>query len=203
MSFDDQLAIRELVENWVIHRDNRTWDKFLEVWHDDGIMMTTWGGRTSPQGFADAADAGYARGDRMLHSLGGMSVEIEGDRAVAQSKLRIMQRSEIHGVMCDVTCLGLNYDLFERRDGRWGLVLRQPVYERDFIVPVDPSQTVELDPATLASIPDGYARLAYLQALLGYEIKKDMPTESGPEREALFEQGRTWLAGGELNWPRT
>jgi hypothetical protein len=196
----DRLAIRELVENWFVHRDNRDWEKFLTVWHADGVMMTTWGGRTSPRGFTEAAQRGYDRGERMLHSCGPTNVQLGGDRAVAQSKLRIMQRGEVEGVLCDVTCIGRVYDFYEKREGRWGLVLRQPIYERDFITPVDPAQTVTLDPDKLAALPDGYARLGYLQSGLGYQIKPDMPTESGPELEALLAQGESWLGGGELTW---
>ncbi|MGH2893784.1 MAG: nuclear transport factor 2 family protein [Solirubrobacteraceae bacterium] len=198
----DRLAIRELVENWFVHRDNRDWERFFEVWHDDGVMMTTWGGRTTPHGFAEAAQRGYDRGDRMLHACGPTNVELAGDRAIAQSKLRIMQRGLMEGVECDVTCIGRVYDFYERRGGRWGLVLRQPIYECDFIAPVDPADTVTLDPDKLARLPDGYARLGYLQAGLGYTIKPDMPTESGRELEALLAQGRSWLEGGELTWAR-
>lgn len=196
----DRLAVRELTEDWFIHRDNRDWDKFLTVWHEDGVMMTTWGGRTSPRGFAEAAQRGYDRGERMLHACGPTNVELAGDRAIAQSKLRIMQRGLVEGVECDVTCIGRVYDFHERREGRWGLVLRQPIYERDFITPVDPAQTVTLDPDKLGRLPDGYARLGYLQADLGYKIKPDMPTAAGPELEALLAQGRAWLAGEPLTW---
>jgi hypothetical protein len=196
----DRLAIRELADNWLTYRDNRDWKKFLEVWHEDGVMMTTWGGKTSPQGFADAAAAGYARGDRMLHSNGGTTVELAGDRAIGQTKMRIMQRGPVDGVLCDVTCIGRNFDFYEKRGGRWGLVLRQPIYERDFCVPVNPDETVALDPEIMARRPEGYQRLAYLQEGLGYTIKPDMPTESGPELAALLVQAETWLAGGELTW---
>jgi hypothetical protein len=37
----------------------------------------------------------------------------------------------------------------------------------DFVVPVNPADTQSLDPIKLASLPDGYARLGYLQAGLG------------------------------------
>jgi hypothetical protein len=198
----DQLAIRQLADNWLIHRDNRDWDKFLEVWHEDGMMVTTWGGLTSPRGFAEAAERGYQNGDRMLHSNGGTSAEINGDRAIGQTKMRIMQRGLIEGVMCEVTCIGINYDFYERRDGKWGLLLRQPIYEHDFCVTVEPHESVKLDPAKIAEYPEGYARLAYLQSAIGYPIKKDMPTREGAEREALLEQGRAWLEGGELTWGR-
>jgi hypothetical protein len=196
----DRLAIRELVENWLIYRDNRDWENFYDVWHDDGGILTTWGGRASAREFAEAAEAGYQRGDRMLHASGGVAIQVEGPRAIAQSKMRIMQRGPVDGVMCDVTCIGRNYDFVEKRDGQWGLVLRQPIYEQDFIVPVDPSETVILDPEILARRPEGYARLAYLQEGLGYPIIPNMPTATGPELEALLALGRTWLAGGELTW---
>jgi hypothetical protein len=197
----DRLAIRELVENWSIYRDNREWDRFLEVWHDGGVMMTTWGGKATPEQFVQAATKGFAQGDRMLHSVGGVTAQVQGDRGFAMSKLRIMQRGLAEGVVCDVTCIGVNFDFMERRDGRWGLVLRQPVYERDYIVPTDPTQTVELDPQIMARRPDGYQRLAYLQEGLGYTIKPDMPTEVGGEREALKEAAAGWLAGEPLKWP--
>lgn len=197
----DRLAIRDLVDAWSILRDARDWDRWLELWHEGGVMMTTWGGKATPREFADAASRGFARGDRMLHAIGGVVVELAGDRAIAQSKLRIMQRGPVEGVTCDVVCIGRNYDFFERRDGRWGLVLRQPIYERDYLTPTTSGEVPQLDPDILARRPDGYQRLAYLQEGLGYAIKPDMPTETGPELEALLEQGAAWLRGEPLDWP--
>lgn len=198
----DRLAIRELVEGWLVYRDAQDWDHFLDIWHEDGVTMTTWGGRSTAKEFTENASRGYARGDRMLHSVGGTAIQLNGNRAISQSKFRIMQRGPVDGVLCDVTCIGRNYDFFEKRDGRWGLVLRQPIYERDSIAPVDPNERVTLDPERLARYPEGYARLAYLQEGLGYPIKPDMPVLEGPEVEALMAAGATWLAGGPLEWPR-
>jgi len=197
----DRLAIRELVDDWMMWRDQRRWEMIPPLFHEGGTMMTTWGGHSTPQEFAVAAQAGFERGDRMLHANGGTTVELNGDRAVAQTKLRIMQRGLLEGVLCDVTCIGRDYDFVARRGGRWGFVLRQPIYERDFVEPVDPSQTVRLDPERLARFPEGYARLAYLQESLGYRIIPTMPCHSGPEVEALYAQGRAWLAGEDLRWP--
>ena len=106
----------------------------------------------------------------------------------------------MHGVLCDVTCLGRAYDFFEVQGGRWGFVLRQPIYERDSLVPVDPTQTVELDPERLARFPDGYARLAYLQEGLGYTIIPNMPLLEGPQVEKLYAAGEAWLRGEPLSW---
>src|SRR5207249_5009406 len=153
----------------------REWAKVRTLWHPEGRMVTTWGGLATPDQFAAAAEEGYARGDRMMHLNAGTTVEVSGARAVAQTRLCIMQRGLVEGVLCDVACYGRDYDFVERREGSWGFVLRQPIYERDTITPVDPARTVELEPARLAKYPEGYARLAYLQETIGYPILPNLP----------------------------
>ena len=191
----DRLAVRELVENWAVWRDARDWDRFRTVWHDDGRMMATWFQGSAAE-FIRVSEEGFARGVRILHFLGGTSVDLAGDRAIAQTKMTISQRGEVHGVACDVVCTGRFYDFLERRGGRWGLVLRQPIYEQDRLNPVDPAARLELDGATLARFPEGYRHLAYLQDRIGYQVKPDMPGLTGPEVERLYQRGSAWLAGG-------
>jgi hypothetical protein len=97
-----------------------------------------------------------------------------------------------------VSCLGRFYDFFEKRDGRWGIVLRQPIYEKDRIDTVDPAASLTLDPELLARFPEGYRHLAYLQVRVGYPVKPDMPGLRGPEAEGLerlYRRGAAWLAG--------
>ena len=109
-----------------------------------------------------------------------------------------MQRGMVDGVLCDVSCIGRFYDFFEQRDGRWAIVLRQPIYEKDRLDPVDPAATLALDPEVLARYPEGYRYLAYLQAQAGYPVKTDMPGVRGPEVERLYERGAAWLRGEPL-----
>ena len=100
-------------------RDAGDWERFRGVWHDDGRMMATWFQGPADE-FIQVSRAGFERGVRILHFLGGSSVDVAGDRAVAQTKMTITQRAPVHGVECDVVCTGRFYDFFERRDGRWG-----------------------------------------------------------------------------------
>ena len=192
---DDRRTIRDLLENWVVWRDAGDWSRFRTVWHDDGRMMATWF-QGPAEGFIEANKAGWARGVRILHFLGGSSIDLAGDRAVAQTKMTISQRAPVHGVICDVVCTGRFYDFLERRGGRWGLVLRQPIYEKDRLDPVDPAAALALDTALLERFPVGYRHLAYLQTQVGYAVKDDMPGLDGPEVEALYARGASWLAGG-------
>jgi len=192
---DSRRAIRELVESWAVWRDAGEWERLRTVWHDDGRMMATWFQGTA-DGFIEANKQGWARGVRILHFLGGSSVDVAGDRAVSQTKMTISQRAEVHGTLCDVVCTGRFYDFFERRQGRWGLVLRQPIYEKDRLDPVDPSASVSLDRALLEAFPEGYRHLAYLQTQVGYDVKRDMPGLEGREVELLYARGARWLQGG-------
>jgi len=193
----EQRAIRDLVENWAVWRDARLWDRFRTVWHADGRMMATWfqGGF---EDFIKVNDEGWARGVRILHFLGGSSIDVAGQRAIAQTKMTISQRAPVEGVICDVVCSGRFYDFFEKRDGRWGLVLRQPIYEKDRLDPVDPAAKLVLDRDLLARFPEGYRHLAYLQTKIGYQVKPDMPGIEGPELDALYARGARWLNGEAL-----
>ena len=191
----DRLAIRDLVENWAVWRDAGDWERFRTVWHDDGRMMATWFQGTADE-FIRVSREGFERGVRILHFLGGTAIDLSGGRAIAQTKMTICQRAEVEGVPCDVACTGRFYDFLERRAGRWGLVLRQPIYEKDRLDPVDPAASLDLDAALLARFPEGYRHLAYAQTRIGYEVRRDMPGLSGPEVEALYARGARFLAGG-------
>jgi len=195
----DRLAIRDLVENWAVWRDAGDWERFATVWHEEGWMSATWF-QGPARDFMRVSQEGFAKGVRILHFLGGISIDLAGERAIAQTKMTISQRALVHDVLCDVVCTGRFYDFLEkRRDqsgiGKWGIVRRQPIYEKDRIDPVDPAATLRLDQKALAALPEGYRHLAYMQELIGYKVKRDMPGLTGGEVEKLYGEGRELLAG--------
>jgi hypothetical protein len=189
----DRLAIRDLVENWAVWRDAGDWERFATVWHEEGWMSATWF-QGPARDFMRVSQEGFAKGVRILHFLGGTSIDLAGERAIAQTKMTISQRALVHDVLCDVVCTGRFYDFLEKRQGKWGIVRRQPIYEKDRIDPVDPAATLRLDQQALAALPEGYRHLAYMQELIGYKVKRDMPGLIGAEVEKLYGEGREWLA---------
>ena len=193
----DRLAIRTLVENWAVWRDAGDWERFRTVWHDDGRMMATWFQGTADE-FIAVSKSGFEKGVNILHFLGGHSADLAGNRAIAQTKMTISQRALVHDVLVDVVCTGRFYDFLEKRDGRWGVVLRQPIYEKDRMDPVDPAAKLSLDKALLERFPEGYRHLAYLQTDIGFKVKPDMPGLKGPEVQGLYARGNGWLAGKGL-----
>ena len=194
----ERLRIREVVENWVLWRDAGDWERFSTVWHDDGRMMATWF-QGPAERFIEVSRKGWNKGVRILHFLGGSSIDVAGERAIAQTKMTISQRATVDGVLCDVVCTGRFYDFFEKRRDVWAIVLRQPIYEKDRLDPVDPQARIRLDADLLGQFSEGYRYLAYAQTKNGFTVKRDMPTLKGVEVDALYRRGAAWLAGQPLD----
>jgi SnoaL-like protein len=188
----DHLAIRAIVENWVIWRDSGDWERFATVWHDDGWMSATWFQGPARDFIAASRDA-FARGVNILHVLGGWTCDLAGSRAISQTRMVIHQRAPLDGVLVDVTCTGRFYDFFEKRAGRWAIARRQPIYEKDRLDAVDPSVRLALDQDLLNRFPEGYRHLAYVQTKNGFTVKGELPGLRGAAIEKLYAEGRDWL----------
>src|SRR4030088_81372 len=156
----DRLAIRDLIENWAMWRDAGRWDDFRKLWHADGVMMATWfqGGVGD---FIKVSQQGFARGARTSHFQGGMSIDLKGRRAIAQTKMQIAQRGPVEGVVCDVVCAGRSCYCRDNRRVMGAGVRRQPIYERDRMSPVDPAAKLKLDKKLLARFPECHPVLAH------------------------------------------
>jgi len=193
---DDKTAIRELVENWAVWRDSGDWERFATVWHPtDGWMSATWfqGPATD---FIETSRQGFESGVSILHFLGGHSADVDEDRAIAQTKMTISQRATVDGVAVDVTCTGRFYD-FLAFDGNWTIVRRQPIYEKDRLDVIDPSDRLTLDPTLLGEFPSGYRYLGYVQTKAGFTVKNGLPGLTGPAVQRLYDEGAKWLAGAD------
>lgn len=190
----DELEIRKLVESWAIWRDSGDWERLRGTWHEGGMMHSTWFSGTG-QEFVAGSEAAFNRGIEVLHTLSGTSIDVRGERAIAQTKMAIQQRADVAGVICDCVCMGRFYDFLEKRKGQWGIVNRQPIYEMDRLDPVDSSKSLDLDQKRLASLPAGYRHLAYMQQGIGLAVKLDLPQTRGPAVEALYAAGKKWLHG--------
>jgi hypothetical protein len=192
---DDKRELQELVDNWAIFSDSGSWQRFAECWHEDGFMCATWFQAPCAE-FIAARRKGFENGVSIIHFHGGFNCELAGERAVTQTKMTISQRAVVENVLVDVLCTGRFYDFHEKRQGRWGMVRRQPIYEKDRMDPVTPGAVLKLDLALLEQFPEGYRHLAYLQTRIGYKVAKaGLPGLRGPEVTQLYADGAAWLAG--------
>ena len=117
-------------------------------------MTATWF-QGPAEKFIEVSKAGFDKGVSILHFLGGTSVDLKGERAIAQTKMTISQRASVDGVMVDVVCTGRFYDFFEKRKNKWAIVRRQPIYEKDRMDPLDPAAKLDARPGTARALPGG------------------------------------------------
>jgi hypothetical protein len=193
-NFLDTMQIRDAIERWALYRDSLMWDKFREVWHPDGVMTATW--TEGPfEDFIKITEEGVKHGLNIMHVLGGSAIEVKGNRGVSMTRFMILQRAMLDGALCDVTCYARHYDLWEKRGGKWGLVYRGTIADKDRIDTVDGNERVALDKKILDRFPVEYRHLAYLQTKVGYNVDTDCPRMSGGKAlEALYKKGADWLA---------
>ena len=192
----DRLAIRDLVENWAVWRDAGDWERFRTVWHPDGRMMATWF-QGPAEDFIRVSQEGFARGVRILHFLGGTSIDLAGDRAIAQTKMTISQRGLVEDVLCEWCARGASTISWSATTSAGGSCCASRSTRRTGWIRSTRPPGSSCSPATLARFPEGYRHLAYLQAGMGYDVKADMPGLAGPEVDALYRRGARWLAGAE------
>ena len=193
----DRIAIRELIENWVLWRDSGDWERFTGLSRPYARMNTSWYSASASE-FIERSRQAFANGLKVLHTLGGSSIEVRGDRAIAETRMQIVQRAQVAGSPCDVICYGRFWDALERDAAEgWGLVFRQPIYELDHLIQLDPQKPPALDPQRLAAYPEGYRHLAYLQTDLGFNVSPYLPGSKGPGVERLRARGPDWLGGAE------
>jgi hypothetical protein len=195
--FIDSAAIRRLVQTWGFLRDDHRWEELAKLYAPDALQTTSWSVGTARQfinGCIEGAKKTGAR--RSMHSIGASIIEVNGSRALAETRRTILTRAVVHGVEVDLTNHGRSYDRLVKLDGDWKIQFRSGIYERDWMQPVEPGHKLELDPKELARWPEGYRYLAYLQAGAGERISPNLPTPGSPEIARLYQEGRAWLAGG-------
>ena len=164
------------------------------TWRPDGFIMTTWCEATAGE-FMERSRKAFAAGLQVFHTVNGCHVEVAGERAIAQTKMQIINRAAMDGVRVDVTCQGRFCDAFEKHDGRWGLLSRQAIYEGDRMTPVEVGTELVLDKALLATFPEGYRNLGYLQVKAGLPVNKHLPGTM--DSADLLLRLRNWLGGGD------
>ena len=194
--FLDRAEILSVVQSWGLLRDEGRWDELRTLYAPGALQTTSWAMGTAAEFINRCIEGAKKPGARRsMHSIGASVIELNGDRAIAETRRIILTRAVVHGVLVDLTNYGRSYDRFVRHGGAWKIQQRNGIYERDRMDPVDSTQTLQLDAAELAKYPEGYRYLAYLQAGAGERISPNLPTPNSPELTRLCAAGRAWLKG--------
>ena len=186
----DNAAIVAAVTHWALWRDTGRWDKLRALYTDDAVQHTTWFVGPARE-FIERIAARPPGGSQ--HFVGACAVELNGDRAIAETRLMLLVRGTLQGIDVDVTCYARSYDRFVRAAEDWRIQRREMIYEKDRLEPVDPEGHITLDTAALARYPVGYRHLAYLQAAGGSRVTPDLPVPGSEALRRLYAEGESWL----------
>ncbi len=188
----DRSRISQLLGNWGLWRDTCDWTRLAQCYTPGATMLTTWFDGSAAD-FVDASQRMAAKGANVQHYIGTSKIDIRADRALAVTRVELLVRAELGGVLVDATCYGRFYDRLLKQHGKWLIERRVPVYEKDFIRAVQPGQDLSMDIARLESFPAHYRFLAYLQASGGATISTELPAPNSPAETHLREEEHAWL----------
>jgi len=191
----DQLDVAQVVEMAWWARDMAQWDAMRAAYHPGAIVDISWFNGPATE-FVGRSKQIYELGGRGLHLHGPVLVNVRGDRATADMGAQILAAGNIKGVECRVQSYIRIVDRLERRDGKWGIVLFQAIYQMDMMAAANPGQRLDLDQEKLASYRSSYRFLSYALAHYGIKVRPDLPGIDRPESvEAVYRANESWLKG--------
>lgn len=129
----DKACVRELVETDRYCRDYGHFEQERACWFDDGQVYASWF-----KGPIDEFLAKSSRKDKSpsAHKIFNTMVWLNGSRAIAECICMITFRVELDGELVDLSVHSRLHFRAEKRDGKWGLVYFEGIYERDRLDPV-------------------------------------------------------------------
>lgn len=193
-SVKDILDIVRLVERERAARDRKQWEALLDCYHPDARVTLSWYDG-DPAGFVEGSRQMASSGTGSVHLVGFPDIEINGDRALADTGCTINIRQETNGVLTDTVSFARHRSRIERRDGAWRLLSFYAIYQRDSLAPVIDGQDPQIDAQKLLSFRPSYMYLSYLLSLKGIEINPDLPGTDRPETvEPLIAEDAEWLS---------
>jgi hypothetical protein len=185
-----------LVSRERLARDTADWDTLADLYWPDSTVRVTWFEGSAAQFIEVSRDQAQRGRGRGIHVITPVRSEVDGDRALVESRGQILIRPRLDGVECDVTSWCRFFSRVERREGVWRLVTFDSIYGKDRIDTVLPGVALELDAGVLGAGRASYRHLRYLNLQAGYTVSDDLPGDDLPETVAgFYADAAEWLAG--------
>jgi len=194
MDVNEKYACAELIQAWGLYRDQGKWPELLATFVPEGQIAVSWFSGSFPE-FVDRCRKGFDAGQRSKHHIFPSVVRVAGARAVAETNIVILVRQKIDGVLADMTSYARFLDRLERRSGRWAIVERTAIYERDRLDPVEPSEAFgKLFTATDLSVyPEAYRYMAARLVAAGRALAPVVYRDGSPHTDQVYVRYDAWL----------
>jgi len=196
MDANDKYACAELIQAWGLYRDQGKWPRLLATFVPEGEIAVSWFSGSFREFVAHCRQS-FEAGQRSKHQIFPSCVRIAGDRALAETSIVILVRQTISGILADLTSYARFLDRLERRDGRWAIVERAAVYERDRLDLVTPSETLHklFAESELSAYPEPYRYMAARLKAAGRALAPVVHYDAAPHTAQLRARYEAWLGG--------
>lgn len=176
------------------------WDEMHAAYAADSLVDISWY-RGSGAGFVEASAKHYDSGARSLHQIGPSLIELEAERALADTGCAVVIiGAALHGAEVNVISHARMRNRLVREAGQWRIAGLRVIYQYDMFVPVNPSDQLQVDGDKLASFRTSYRSLSYIQYASGlahYSPRDDLPGVDRPDLvDALIATEQEWLRNG-------
>jgi hypothetical protein len=147
--------------------------------------------------FVQRCQKSFDAGQRSKHQIFPSVLRVADNRALGETNIVVLVRQKIDGVLADVTSYARFLDRLERRGGRWLILERTAIYERDRLDPVEPSEAFDalFKAADLSIYPEAYRYMAARLTAAGRSLAPVVHHDGAPHTAELCARYGAWLIG--------
>lgn len=196
----DRLAIADMIQRERNARDAGRWDEMASYYHPESSIEVSWFIGTGAEFVRRSRLQAEKVKDQVertnFHEMGVAVVDLQGDRALAETACTLHSFFPLDGIPCK--CTGFVRLLWraQRLGDHWLLAGLRCLYVRDYLTACNPNRQPVLDEAELETYRLSYRYVTYNLARLGLDPKNDLPGADQPETVKALRAGeRAWLQG--------
>lgn len=190
----DKFAVVELAQFERFGRDTDQWKLMADSYSDESRVWLSWFDGSAIEFIKASREMSSQSGGQAIHQLGPTLVELNGNRAIADTGCTILMRRSFEGVECDLTAYCRHRSRVERINGTWKLRTLVGIYQKNVLAPVVPGHIPAIDAEKLASFRASYNYQSYYRAAQGYVPFDDRPGLDRPELvDDLVATDLAWL----------
>jgi SnoaL-like protein len=187
--------IAQLIQCWGLCRDQGRWEDLAGTFAPNGTISVTWFSGQFTDFIAASKTAYKDASPRTKHLLGAPVVQVNGNRAVAETNTQILGRFEQDGIAIDNTSYARFLDRLTKTCNGWQITQRVAIYEKDRLDPVEPSEEFEQFMATtdFSQVPEPYRYLGYRLISSGRPLADKIICDGSPDALAVLSDASAWL----------
>jgi hypothetical protein len=203
MTWEDRLACSDLIVRWGLYRDLGRWDELANCFWPEALIHVSWFNGPAREFVAESRRTFDTSRTRTVlkHLIWPPSVDVVGERAVAETSVAILVRQQVEDFHLDNTSYARFHDRLERRDGRWQILERTGIYEMDRYDAVDSPEKFAryMGANDFSAVPPAYRYIGYRLLQVGRQIAPNVHVDGSEATSKLYDAGRAWLAAGAAN----